>query len=109
MRASISRTLALLIVCAAGASAAVFDHLPSDAELLGRSDLVVVGTVRRAASRIRPDNGWVVTDYELAGEETLKGAAGGAITLAGGGGGGGGRIPPKGRAAAFQAPARGLG
>jgi hypothetical protein len=81
MRLFVSKTIALLIVCATGASAAVFDHLPSDGELVGRSDLVVVGTVHRAASRIRPDNGWVVTDYELSVEETLKGVAAQTITV----------------------------
>src|SRR5258705_7519656 len=78
MRSFITTTL-LLLACAA--SAAVFDHLPTDTELVDRSDLVVVGTVRHAASRVRPDNGWVVTDYELAVEETLKGAAAETITL----------------------------
>src|SRR5437016_8673366 len=76
------KTFALLMsVCATVASAAVFDHLPTDAELVDRSDLVVIGTVRHAASRVRPNNGWVVTNYELAVEETLKGTAAPAITL----------------------------
>src|SRR6266705_3385406 len=78
MRSFITTTL-LLVACTA--SAAVFDHLPTDTELTNRSDLVVVGTMRHAASRGRPDNGWVVTDYELAVEETLKGAAGMTITV----------------------------
>src|SRR5258706_16231356 len=78
MRSFITTTF-LLLACAA--SAAVFDHLPTDAELTNRSDLVVVGTVRHAASRVRPDNGWVVTDYELSIEETLKGSAPGTITV----------------------------
>jgi hypothetical protein len=76
------KTFALLmIVCATAASATVFDHLPTDTELVERSELVVIGTVRSAASRVRPDNGWVVTDYELAVEETLKGTAAPTITL----------------------------
>jgi hypothetical protein len=81
MRSFITAT-ALLFACAA--SAAVFDHLPSDAELIHRSDLVVVGTVRQAASRVQ--NGWIVTDYELAIEETLKGHAGSVITITEAGG-----------------------
>jgi hypothetical protein len=71
----------LTLVCAAAAPAAVFDHLPTDAELVNRADLVAIGTIRHAASRVRPDNGWVITDYELAVEETLKGTAAPAITL----------------------------
>src|SRR5689334_1039391 len=82
----------LTLVCATAASAAVFDHLPTDAELVDRSDLVVIGTIRQAASRVRPDNGWVITDYQLAVEETLKGAAGEAITLTEVGGTAGGRF-----------------
>src|SRR5947209_7758649 len=82
----------LVSVCATPASAAVFDHLPTDAELVDRSDLVVIGTVRHAASRVRPDNGWVITDYELAVEETLKGTAAPAITLTEVGGVAGGRF-----------------
>jgi hypothetical protein len=89
MRSFITTTV-LLFACAA--SAAVFDHLPSDTELIDRSDLVVVGTVRHAASRIRPDNGWVVTDYELAVEETLKGTANQTITLTEVGGAADGRF-----------------
>src|SRR5207244_5399282 len=38
-------------------------------------------TVKRAAAHIRPDNGWVVTDYEMAVEETLKGVARDTITV----------------------------
>src|SRR5438105_2414939 len=87
------KTFALLMsVCATAASAAVFDHLPTDAELVDRSDLVVIATVRHAASRVRPDNGWVVTDYELAVEETLKGTAAPAITVTEVGGVAEGRI-----------------
>src|SRR5438477_2603264 len=89
MRSFITTTI-LLLTCSA--SAAVFDHLPTDAELVDRSDLVVIGTVRHAASRVRPDNGWVVTDYELAVEETLKGTAAPAITVTEVGGVAEGRI-----------------
>src|SRR5436305_6719485 len=78
MRSFITTTI-LLLACSA--SAVVFDHLPTDTELVDRSDLVVVATVRHAASRIRPDNGWVITDYELAVEETLKGPADRTITV----------------------------
>src|SRR5947207_2406814 len=106
MRASISRILALLFVCASAASGAVFDHLPSDAELVGRSDLVVIGTVRHAASRIRPDNGWVVTDYELAVEETLKGTAVPTITVTEVGGEADGRITLISDAASYTAGER---
>ncbi|HEX3071666.1 MAG TPA: DUF4214 domain-containing protein [Thermoanaerobaculia bacterium] len=45
-----------------------------------RSDAVVVATVRDAASHVRAD-GYVVTDYRLEVEETLKGAAAGTITV----------------------------
>ena len=87
------KTFALLmIVCATAASAAVFDHLPTDAELVDRSDLVVIGTVRHAASRVRPDNGWVIPDSPLTVEETLKGSAAPTITLTEVGGVVGGRF-----------------
>lgn len=86
------RAFVLILLCATAASATVFDHLPSDRELIDRSDLVVVATVRRAASHVRPDNGWVVTDYEMAVEETLKGTAGGTITVSEVGGVAGGRF-----------------
>src|SRR5438874_8058154 len=74
-------TVLLFLLTASVASAAVFDHLPTDRELIDRSDLVVVATVKRATAHIRPDNGWVVTDYEMAVEETLKGAARDTITV----------------------------
>src|SRR4051812_45564590 len=88
MRSFITATALLLLACAA--SAAVFDHLPTDAELVHRSDLVVVGTVRHAAARVQ--NAWIVTDYELAVEETLKGTAGPVITITEAGGEVGGRM-----------------
>jgi hypothetical protein len=75
------KTFALLILCATAATAAVFDHVPTDGELVDRSDLVVVGTIRGAASHVRADNGWVVTDYELAVDETLKGVPAQTVTV----------------------------
>ncbi|MEA2163042.1 MAG: hypothetical protein QOK37_1169 [Thermoanaerobaculia bacterium] len=52
----------------------------TDRQLADRSDAVVVATVRDAAARVRAD-GAIVTDYRLAVEETLKGAASGTITV----------------------------
>src|SRR5436305_4903177 len=96
------KTFAIVMLCATAAGAAVFDHLPADAELVGRSDLVVVATVRHAASRVRPDNGWVMTDYELAVEETLKGAAGETVTISEVGGFAGGRFTVVSDGAAYR-------
>src|SRR5438128_7102675 len=87
MRSFITTTI-LLLTCSA--SAAVFDHPPTDTELVDRSDLVVVGTVRHAGSRAQ--NAWLVTDYELAVEETLKGSAAPIITITEAGGTANGRI-----------------
>jgi len=75
-----SAFIALLFLSTA-VSAAVFDHLPTDRELADRSDLIVVAAVRAASTRIEPQTGWVLTDYELSVEETLKGAAGGTVTI----------------------------
>src|SRR5215218_11508714 len=72
---------AALLLLSSAAFAAVFDHRPTDRELADRSDLIVVATVRGATARIEPQTGWVLTDYELAVEETLKGTASGTITI----------------------------
>src|SRR3954466_4218382 len=52
----------------------------SDRQLVDRSESVVVATVRDAASHVRAD-GYVVTDYRLDVEQTLKGTAAGTITV----------------------------
>jgi hypothetical protein len=70
---------AVVFLLASAASATVF--LPaSDRQLVDRSESVVVATVRDEASRVRTD-GYVVTDYRLDVEQTLKGTAAGTITI----------------------------
>jgi len=71
--------IALLLLIAAAASATVFEPR-SDRELAVRSDAVVIALVRDAVSRQRPD-GFVVTDYHLIVEETLKGTTPDVITV----------------------------
>lgn len=61
------------------ASATVFQST-NDRQLTDRSEAVVVATVRDASSRLRAD-GYVVTDYRLDVERTIKGTAGGTITI----------------------------
>jgi hypothetical protein len=81
---------AVVFLLASTASATVF--LPaSDRQLVDRSESVVVATVRDAASRVRSD-GYVVTDYRLDVEQTLKGAATGTITISEIGGVSGSRV-----------------
>jgi len=70
---------AVAFLCVSSASATVFQPT-SDRQLADRSEAVVVATVREAASRVRAD-GYVVTDYRLDVEQTLKGAATGTITV----------------------------
>jgi hypothetical protein len=60
-----------LLFLAVTLSAATFD-LPTDAELLGRADLVVVATVLDSSSRELAD-GMIVTDHRLRIEQVLKG------------------------------------
>jgi hypothetical protein len=75
-----SATLAVAFLLAGTASAAVFNHFPTDRELADRADLVVVATVSDASSRLRND-GMVVTDYRLQVGEALKGSAAGEIVV----------------------------
>jgi hypothetical protein len=79
------KTLRILVaICvslfSSAAFATVFSHIPTDRELIDRSDLVVVATVHDATSRQRND-GMIVTDYRLVVEQTLKGAARDTITV----------------------------
>jgi hypothetical protein len=70
---------AVAFLLTSAASATVFQPT-SDRQLVDRSEAVVVATVRDAASRVRAD-GYVVTDYRLDVEQTLKGTATGTITV----------------------------
>lgn len=81
MRHAVAVTLFLV---AATLSAATFD-VPTDAELLGRADLVVVATVEGFSPREAADR-MVYTDYRLIVEETLKGSATGMIVVSEAGG-----------------------
>jgi hypothetical protein len=65
-------TAVVLFLLVPSAWATVFQPL-NDRQLADRSEAVVVATVRDAASRVRAD-GYVVTDYRLDVEETIKGA-----------------------------------
>lgn len=81
---------AVAFLLASAASATIFQPT-SDRQLTDRSEAVVVATVREAASRVRAD-GYVVTDYRLDVEQTLKGTATGTITVSEIGGAAGGRF-----------------
>src|SRR6185436_18073741 len=77
--------LCLLLVAAASLSAATFEAIPTDAELLGRADLVVVATVEGLSSRDGAD-GMIFTDYRLSVEQLLKGNAPANIVISEAGG-----------------------
>lgn len=81
---------AVAFLLTSAASATVFQPT-SDRQLVDRSEAVVVATVREAVSRVRAD-GYVVTDYRLDVEQTLKGTAAGTITVSEIGGAAGGRF-----------------
>ncbi|HSY49156.1 MAG TPA: hypothetical protein VLC46_10120 [Thermoanaerobaculia bacterium] len=81
---------AVLFLVTSAASATVFQPT-SDRQLVDRSDVVAVATVHDAVSRLRAD-GYVVTDYRLDIEQTLKGTATGTITVSEIGGVANGRI-----------------
>jgi len=81
---------AVAFLLASAASATVFQPT-SDRQLVDRSESVVVAAVRDAASRVRAD-GYVVTDYRLDVEQTLKGTAAGTITVSEFGGAAGSRF-----------------
>ncbi|MGH9422054.1 MAG: hypothetical protein ACRD3J_18900, partial [Thermoanaerobaculia bacterium] len=70
---------AVAFLLSSAASATVFQPT-NDRQLADRSAAVVVGTVRDASSRVRAD-GYVVTDYRLDVERTIKGTAAGTITI----------------------------
>lgn len=71
---------ALVLLCVAGSvSGATFEPV-SDAQLVERAQLVVVGHVLDSASRARAD-GVIVTDYRLAVEDVLKGQSGATLTI----------------------------
>ncbi len=76
---SIRLAASVVFLLASAVSATVFQPT-SDRQLADRSDSVVVATVRDAASQVRAD-GYVVTDYHLEIEETLKGTAAGTIIV----------------------------
>lgn len=74
------RAIFVFIVLVAGsAQAAIFQPL-TDRQLADRADAIVVATVREAAAHVRAD-GYVVTDYRVDVERTLKGSATGTLTI----------------------------
>jgi hypothetical protein len=84
------RLAVLLLLIASAASATVFQPT-NDRQLTDRSDAVVIATVRDASPHVRAD-GYVVTDYRLDVEQTLKGTATETITVSEIGGQAGGRF-----------------
>lgn len=79
MRHAVS-LLVVLCLAAGSLSAATFEKV-TDATLVERSEVVVVGQVLDAASRQRDDRS-IVTDYRLVVEEVLKGnVSAGTITI----------------------------
>jgi Ig-like domain CHU_C associated len=101
-----SAAAALLLFLAAAASAAVFERVPTDRDLIDRADLIVVATIRGASTRIEPQTGWVLTDYEADVEETLKGTASASITITEVGGVAGERFTAVADSAAYAAGER---
>ena len=73
-----------LAVFAVSLPAATFD-LPTDAQLLGRADVVVVAMVESSAAREAHDR-MIYTDHRLRVEQVLKGSAAGTITVSEAGG-----------------------
>jgi len=73
------RITAVVFLLVPSAWATVFQPL-NDRQLADRSEAVVVGTVRNATSRVRAD-GYVVTDYRLDVEETIKGTPATSIVV----------------------------
>ncbi len=76
--------VALALLSTLALSAATFD-LPSDAELLGRADVVVVATVLDSSSREASDR-MIFTDHRLQIEQVLKGQASATIIVSEAGG-----------------------
>lgn len=70
---------AVVFLVVSSASATVFQPV-NDRQLADRSEAVVVASVIDASSRLRAD-GYVVTDYRLAVEKTIKGTAAGTIIV----------------------------
>ncbi|HEX3583201.1 MAG TPA: hypothetical protein VH087_15635, partial [Thermoanaerobaculia bacterium] len=64
------------MVCFVAVSAGATTFLPTtDRDLVGRSDAIVIGTVRSATSHAGY-NGYIVTDYDVSVDDTLKGVVG---------------------------------
>jgi hypothetical protein len=87
----LARMLIVLSLAMATSLYATVFQPTTDRELIDRSQLIVVATVRDASPHLRPD-GYVATDYHLAVEETLKGSAAGVITVSEIGGAANGRF-----------------
>jgi hypothetical protein len=69
-------TFVLVVLLAVGSlSAATFESIPTDRQLLDRADLVVVARVMEVASR-EASNGAIFTDSRLGIERVIKGDAG---------------------------------
>jgi hypothetical protein len=73
-------SLMVVLCLAAGSVSAATFIAPSDAELLGRAPLVVIGTVLDSAPRESSDR-MIYTDAHLRIEEVVKGQAAGTITV----------------------------
>ena len=73
-----------LSLAAVSLSAATFE-LPTDAQLLGRADLVVVATVADSAAR-QTEERMIYTDHRLRVEQVLKGSAPATIVVSEAGG-----------------------
>jgi len=71
----------MVVLClAAGSVSAATFIAPSDAELLGRAQLVVIGTVLDSVPRETSDR-MIYTDSQLRIEEVIKGQAAGTLTI----------------------------
>lgn len=80
MKTRYSFPLAAVLLIASVPSFATVFRPTTDHQLVDRADAVVVGTVRDSASRLRAD-GYVVTEAHINVDETLKGSAGGIVTV----------------------------
>ncbi len=83
-------TAVLLLAAAMTAGAATF-LVPTDRQLVDRSDAIVTGTVTGSSSRMLA-GGKVVTDYRIRVDEALKGAAAAEVVVTEFGGSVPGRI-----------------
>jgi hypothetical protein len=73
-------SLMVVLCLAAGSVSAATFIAPSDAELLGRAPLVVIGTVLDSVPRETSDR-MIYTDSRLRIEEVIKGQAAGTLTI----------------------------